>query len=71
MARQHEMFEKPSKPKVWRAHVVDAGVSPYDDGPLIAQYGCNRCGWKSGWMKTDTVSEAKRGIPCECCNQPK
>lgn len=45
------------------AHVADAGVD-------VILFTCSRCGWESGWIDFDmSVSEAKRGIPCEVCNE--
>lgn len=44
------------------AHVADAGAEA-----IIFE--CGLCGWSSGWLVNDmTVSEAKRGIACERCN---
>jgi len=46
-------------------HVIDAGD---DEGGLIAQFECKRCGFASDWLHVDTVTEAKRGLPCPRCN---
>jgi DNA-directed RNA polymerase subunit RPC12/RpoP len=66
MAKQATLagFEPPprAKPRVM-AKVVDAGEN-------IAQFECAKCGWNSGWVYDDemTVTQTKRGIPCEPCN---
>jgi hypothetical protein len=67
-ARQHEMFAKPARSRVYRAHVVDAGNGP---GPgHWAEFECGRCGWRSEWISIANVSEGKRGVPCPNCNKP-
>lgn len=49
------------RPRVM-AHVTDAGVD-------AIEFECGKCGWNSGWLVNDfSISEAKRGIPCERCN---
>jgi hypothetical protein len=48
------------------AHCSDCGCFP--DGRVCAFFTCE-CGWESGWVGARSVSEAKRGIPCERCNQ--
>lgn len=47
-------------------HVEDAGER--EDGQRICVMACRRCGARSGWLPFKSVSEAKRGIPCEACN---
>jgi hypothetical protein len=66
MPRQLELLEKPArkKPRVLM-HVCDAGHC--EDGVNV-QMECRTCGYQSGWMTCDTVSEAKRGLPCPKCN---
>ena len=68
MARQQELFnDKPARAKSRvRAHVVDAGNCP--GGGTMAMYECRRCGWKSGWRRSLTLMEPKKGVPCERCN---
>ncbi|WP_374584427.1 hypothetical protein [Ideonella dechloratans] len=34
----------------------------------LCQMRCAKCGAETGWLVFDTVTEAKRGIPCERCN---
>ena len=53
----------PRRQRIKRAHVVEASLRD----PRLARFEC-RCGWKSGWLRTETVSEAIRGIPCPVCN---
>lgn len=62
-----DLFPETKPPKPLRArprvlmHVIDAG-------DCIARYRCAKCGTESGWQPFATVTEAKRGIPCEACN---
>lgn len=57
-----DLFGKPPrrKPRVLM-RVSDAG-----DGR--AQFTCSKCGHVSEWLEVDTVTEAKRGLPCPNCN---
>jgi DNA-directed RNA polymerase subunit RPC12/RpoP len=64
--RQADLFGRAPRPRVRRMHVIDAGNAP--DGGRIAAFECRRCGATSGWVYIGTVSEAKRGIPCERCS---
>lgn len=68
MPRQAELFEKPKRPRtsIRNAHVIDAGDAP--GGGMIAVFKCV-CGWKSRWMRFETVTKAKRGMPCPVCNK--
>lgn len=50
-----------AKPRVMM-HVIDAG-------DCIAKYHCAKCGAETKWLPFATITEAKRGIPCEACNQ--
>jgi len=56
-------------------HVSDAGDCPSgsaeDLGKPMCRMRCSRCGAETGWLIFDTVTEAKRGIPCEACNEQK
>lgn len=68
MKNSNDLFEntesqkpKSPKPRVM-AHVDDAGIGCFD-------FKCQKCGWESGWLFSDmSISQAKRGIPCEKCN---
>lgn len=51
----------PRAPPRVMMHVCDAG-------DCIAQFRCAKCGAVSGWLPFATITEAKRGIPCEACN---
>lgn len=65
-ARQGELLEKP--PRRMRGqlmHVCDAG----DADGIIVQMRCRKCGYQSEWMHIDTVTEAKRGLPCPKCKE--
>jgi len=55
-----------AKPRVM-AHVIDAGCSCETD---LARFGC-KCGWESEWISVASISDGKRGIPCEKCNEVK
>lgn len=46
-------------------HVSDAGDG--NEGKPICRMRCKRCGAETGWLEFETVTEAKRGIPCEAC----
>lgn len=67
MARQAEMFVKARRERRWRAYVVDAG-NGCDNGHVVV-FGCQRCGWRSGWTKVKNVTEGKRGVACPVCNE--
>lgn len=60
------------KPRVLM-HVSDAGEchtgAAEDLGKPICVMRCTRCGAETDWLIFDTVTEAKRGIPCEACNK--
>jgi hypothetical protein len=69
MARQSEMFERPPrKTRGQLMHVCDAGAG--EDKPVV-QFECRKCHFQSDWYQFDTVTEAKRGIPCPRCNEVK
>ena len=61
-------------------HVTDKGnpraqprvlMHVCDAGDCIAQYRCAKCSAVSKWLPFSTITEAKRGIPCETCNKEK
>lgn len=52
------------KPRVLM-HVCDATDS---NGKPMVVMRCSRCRAETEWLIFDTVTEAKRGIPCEACN---
>jgi len=59
-----DMFNgtKPRKQARVMAHMTDCGTD-------AALYECKKCGWSSEWVQHNhNVSEIKRGIPCEQCN---
>ena len=65
-ARQGELLPKP--PRKMRGqlmHVCDAGEG---ETKRIVQFQCPKCEYESAWYEVDTVTEAKRGIPCPKCN---
>lgn len=63
---------KPRRPPRVLMHVVDAGDCncgrAEDLGKPMCVLRCRRCGAETDWQVFDTVTEAKRGIPCETCN---
>ena len=56
-----------AKPRVLM-HVSDAGWSDHHDKPMCTMR-CSKCGAESDWLIFETISEAKRGTPCETCNK--
>ncbi len=51
-------------------HVCDAsGCGDEDGSGALVRMRCTRCGAETGWITLPTVTEAKRGIPCEQCNR--
>lgn len=75
MSRTLELFPetKPARarPRVLM-HVSDAGQVSFgakeDLGKPMCVMSCRRCGAETDWLVFDTVTQAKRGIPCEACN---
>jgi hypothetical protein len=63
-ARQAELFQKERRPRPVLMHVVDAG----HEGTVIAVLECRKCQHRTGWLKFNTVTEAKRGLPCPNCS---
>jgi hypothetical protein len=64
------MFDKPSGlhiPRYVRMHVCDAGEA---GGDMIAKFRCRKCGRETDWQKIESVSSAKRGVPCHDCTPP-
>lgn len=56
-------------------HVTDATdaqcCADEDIGKPMCRMRCTRCQAETGWLIFKTVTEAKRGIPCEACNSPE
>lgn len=66
-ARQGELLERPKrKVRGQLMHVCD--VDAQSSG-VIVQMQCPKCEYQSGWITFDTVTEAKRGLPCPECNK--
>lgn len=59
------LFDNSSLPRsapIRRMHVKDAGSG-------MIRFECSHCGHDTGWIEdTRTVSENKRGLPCQSCN---
>ena len=53
-------------------HVADAcqveSGDASDIGKPLCRMRCWRCGAETDWLMFETVSAAKRGIPCDACN---
>ena len=67
-----ETLPKRAKPRVLM-HVSDAGQVSYGDprdfGKPLCKMTCRRCGAESEYLIFENITEAKRGIPCDACNQ--
>lgn len=67
--------ERPRRTPRVLMHVTDAtdchtGAAE-DLGKPMCRMRCSRCGAETEWLIFDTVTQAKRGIPCEACNRSK
>lgn len=49
-------------------HVCDAGEM---DGVDSVRFRCSKCGLETDWLKEESITKAKRGIPCLKCNTGK
>jgi DNA-directed RNA polymerase subunit RPC12/RpoP len=63
--------EKPRRSPRRMMHVIDASGDCSDPGSHSVVFQCSKCDHKTGWLKVDSVSEGKRGIPCPICNREK
>jgi hypothetical protein len=64
-ARQGELLERPKrKTRGQIMHVCDAGCG---EGKPVVQFQCPKCEYQSDWFTFDTVTEARRGLPCPRC----
>lgn len=76
MKQRETLFDIPPKPRAKpkkRMHVIDAGDAPggYSaefPNRCSVRYSCRRCQLETRWLIADTLTEAKRGIPCPTCN---
>lgn len=65
-ARQGELLPKP--PRRMRGQLMRVCDTGPGEGPgCVVQMRCKRCGHQSEWLLFDTVTEAKRGLPCPKC----
>jgi DNA-directed RNA polymerase subunit RPC12/RpoP len=68
-----EVPQHPRQPHRVLMHVTDAGDchtgAAEDLDKPMCRMKCGRCGIETDWLVFDTVTEAKRGIPCETCNK--
>jgi len=51
-------------------HMIDAGPNQCVGPAYVAKYKCGKCGLESEWQTAETISEIRRGIPCQKCNPP-
>ena len=66
--------ERPRRAPRVLMHVSDAGnvdcsSDAADLGKPMCRLQCVRCKAETDWLIFETVTEAKRGIPCEACNK--
>lgn len=74
MARQRDLFgwKRPRRKPRKLAHLIDLGDHGcvYPPGKhMVALFRCHRCAWESEWREMSNVTECRRGIPCEKCNE--
>jgi hypothetical protein len=78
MERREDLFGevKPYRLRCQRRvlmHVIDAGDchdgAAEDLGKPMCRMKCARCGTETDWLIFNTVTEAKRGVPCGKCNE--
>jgi hypothetical protein len=68
--RQLELLPRPPRRSRGQLmHVSDAGGGCGADPGLsvIVTMRCRRCDYDSEWLRFDTVTEARRGLPCPRC----
>lgn len=59
----------PRKKRRIMMHVFDAGDSWFD-GSIACMFVCRKCKSRTDWIHGfKTITETKRGIPCETCNK--
>lgn len=66
MGRQLDLLPKPKRTPRVLMHVVDAGNGPAPGH--WAEFECDRCGYRSEWRPVESITDAKRGLPCPKCN---
>lgn len=64
-ARQGELLSKP--PRRSRG-VLMAICDARHDAVATVQFECLKCSHRTDWIKFETVTEAKRRLPCPICN---
>ncbi|PAL20613.1 hypothetical protein B9K05_12755 [Acetobacter syzygii] len=74
VARQGDLFgwKRPRRKPRKLAHLIDLGDHGcvYPAGKhMVGLFRCGRCAWESVWVEMSTVTECRRGIPCERCNR--
>jgi hypothetical protein len=65
-----DLFPETKNPRA-RPRVLMHVCDSYGDGPddVHCKMQCPRCKTETRWLTFATVTEAKRGIPCENCNK--
>jgi len=63
MKRAADMFEKPVRTRS-KANMYPIDAGPGMGGQLMALMECPKCSHDGGWWDFDTMTEAKRGVPC-------
>lgn len=58
-------MSKRSRPKRKLMHVIDAGGGEID---MRCRFKCGWCGYASGWVVVESVTEARRGVPRPKCS---
>lgn len=64
--------KRPRSPRRVMMHVYEvADTSDEPQSRETCKMRCRRCKAVTGWKHFDTITEARRGIPCETCNKAK
>jgi hypothetical protein len=62
----NDLFAKP--PRKMRGQLMRVCDAGSGESKPVVQFQCAKCGFRSDWFTFDTVTEAKRGLPCPTCN---
>ena len=72
MSKSAELFPELRKQRQKRKvlmHYIDVGINDCVGDPQVAIMKFTKCGKESGWIPFRTVTQVKRGIPCDTCNE--
>ncbi|MGY4288843.1 DNA-directed RNA polymerase subunit RPC12/RpoP [Bradyrhizobium sp. LM2.7] len=64
-ARQGELLPKPPRRSRGQLMVI---VDARHDETATVEFECPKCRYRTDWTRFDTVTEAKRRLPCPRCN---